>query len=82
MNRPMRALNWSVALMLVVVITSSIASIAYQQRVNDTRRAADIAACERGNTIRRKQNAVIYLLEREFGLALTPTTITDCSTIP
>ena len=37
-----------------------------------------LAACRRGNVIRRKQNAVIEVLHEQFGFTIPKTRIPDC----
>lgn len=37
-----------------------------------------LAACRRGNVIRRKQNAVINVLHQQFGFMIPATKIPDC----
>ena len=68
--------------MLAVSFGSLFGTIYYTATADAERKAADVATCERGNVVRRKQNAVIVFLHEKMGFAgVTVTPLADCSTI-
>lgn len=63
----------------VVVIACLVAAVLYVDRENDMRRDAQIASCERGNTIRHTLNLIVV----HVGLAddVAPLPVVACAQI-